>query len=226
MADTNFDTLNNGTMIIRYRSKNHGVLIPGKAEVIAQNAFKGCTQIHSVSDSTKSKLWKICTDAFANCLTVEKIYLWNSPITAISKYAFNNCCGLKRIYFTKTPPTEALDLGLGVFESCSNLEEIVLPDNCHTIRATTFAYCKKLRNVYLGPNIDYIDDTAFVGCEKLQLIAFKDRENIKLLDKGLDWLKGCPNIRYLRFGNIQLVREYAHDTWILDKLPDNYTPDW
>jgi len=226
MSNTDFDTLNNGTMILHYKSKNHGVYIPAKTEVIAQNAFKDCIQIHSVDIEPNSKLWKICTDAFANCLNVEKIYLEHAPLTHISMYAFNNCCDLKRIYFSTNPPKEELDLGLGAFINCSKLEEIVLPDNCHTIKTTTFAYCRKLKNVYLGPEIDYIDDTAFIDCKELQLIAFKSRENIKLLDKNLDWLKGCPNIRYLRFGNIQLVKEYAHDTWILDKLPDNYTPDW
>ena len=69
-----------------------------------------------------------------------------------------------------------------MFDHCSKLTEIVLPDGITAIRSSAFSNCTELASVNIPQSCDTIGANAFCKCEKLSSIDFPEG----LLSVGMD----------------------------------------
>lgn len=58
-------------------------------------------------------------------------------------------------------------IGYSAFNSCSALENIVIPENVDSIAGFAFSDCSALTSIVIPDNVEVIDDHAFSDCEKL-----------------------------------------------------------
>lgn len=53
------------------------------------------------------------------------------------------------------------------FKQCSQINEVVIPDNVRSIGEYAFGECTALKNVYIGKGLTFIDEDAFEDCNAL-----------------------------------------------------------
>ena len=78
----------------------------------------------------------------------------------------------------------------GLFESCSNLEEIYIPNSVNTIEYDAFNGCKSLKTIDLPSKIMEIPSAAFADCSSLLSIVIP--ENVVII--GSDAFEGCSSL--------------------------------
>lgn len=54
------------------------------------------------------------------------------------------------------------------FKQCSQMTEVVIPDNVRNIYEYAFGECTALKNVYIGKGLTFIDEDAFEDCSALR----------------------------------------------------------
>ena len=117
-------------------------------KVIADQAFKGCTEIQEVQ--IPSSVEYICAHAFDSCWKLEKLEIPNS------------------VKF----------IGKGCFSDCSSLQEIEIPEGITKIEDYTFAGCYKLRKVILPNSLLEIGSYAFQICSMNEIELPKQLKTI------------------------------------------------
>ncbi len=96
------------------------------AEVIPENAFKGCTSLTSVSINTTSveALREVGDSAFEDCVMLVKVNGFNtdlfSGVTKIGNRAFRNCAKIRDIML----PFSVESIGDNCFDGCENLMSV------------------------------------------------------------------------------------------------------
>ena len=108
-------------------------------KVIADRAFKGCTEIQDVIIPASVKL--------------------------IGAQAFDSCRNLERIAI----PHSVKLIGEGCFDSCSSLQEIKIPEGITKIEDRTFEGCYKLHKILLPDSLLEIGSYAFSICSISEL---------------------------------------------------------
>ncbi len=204
--------------------------IPGTVTTIEAGAFHHCTALKEARlENGVEKLGKY---AFYKCTSLEKVELPTSIVEigdlAFSKceqlaiialpsslqslgcYAFEQCRKLEKII---------LPAGLtsvdGVFDGCTKLWDVTLPESCTRIGNYTFRACKSLTHIDLPPALAIIGQTAFSECASLTSIelpesvkelkdfAFNKCDSLTdiRLPAKLGWcaFKGCSNLQQVEF---------------------------
>ena len=59
-----------------------------------------------------------------------------------------------------------------MFSGCSNLQNIIIPDNVTEIGYTAFGWCEKLTSITIGSGVQSIITDAFERCYNLEEIIF------------------------------------------------------
>lgn len=67
-------------------------------------------------------------------------------------------------------PDNVVNMGIGVFGACTNLETVVLPKNIKEIREDTFVNCWSLSNIEIPYGVETIEEYAFFDCRSLARI--------------------------------------------------------
>lgn len=113
-------------------------------------------------------------------LTINSYAFTGAPITSItipartesiSTGAFKECTALRSVAF-ETGTTD-LTIGSNVFDSCTALTTVVLPDNLEVVGSKAFYGNTALSSVYLG-KVESIGSEAFRDCVSLQSITLPD----------------------------------------------------
>ena len=81
---------------------------------------------------------------------------------------FENCTALKSI----TIPDSVIYLGGWAFSRCAALTDVIIGNGLTKIKSNTFQECGALTTVKLGIQVATIDEQAFYGCFALQSINF------------------------------------------------------
>jgi len=139
-------------------------IIPETVIEIGQFAFSGCCSLKSISLS--SNLRKIASTAFDTCSSLDSIIIPDS-VKEIGDSSFRNG-GLKSVDFSNNPELSILEPYM--FQSCSNLNQIEIPQNINEIEPEAFESCSSLKKVILHEGLEYIGDCTFNKCEKLKSI--------------------------------------------------------
>ena len=130
-----------------------GIVLPQGIESIYEYAFWFCPNLTDIviPDSVKT----IDKQAFNQSgLTSIK---FGSGLESIGEYAFQACNSLTKI----TVPGNVKTIIHGAFDSCVNLEEVVLEEGVQTIGEIAFSSCEKLVTVTIPKSVISIGDSAF-----------------------------------------------------------------
>ena len=126
---------------------------------IGEEAFKGLN-ISAVTFEDNSKLQKIGTNAFRDCVALETIEI-PASVETISEKAFQGCASLETLTFDANSQLKTVGTGKNAFANCTSLKSVVLPDSVETIGVACFYGCTSLETVVLGDNVSSIGASAF-----------------------------------------------------------------
>lgn len=100
---------------------------------------------------------------------LEKVIFLN-PDCEFSSYIFQACTALKEVIL----PDNLTKIPNGTFSECEGLESIVIPDMVTSIEKWAFNECTSLKTIEFGSSLISIDDLAFDECTSLTTLKFND----------------------------------------------------
>ena len=195
-----------GTTIMSCPPAYQGVYrVQDGVQVIADKAFMNCQALTAVD--LPSSLTTVGQDAFNNCKGLCAID-FRSPVS-FGKNAFSDCTSLTDFTFGGNP-TEPLPMGL--FEGCTALTDLVLPESVTEIPRYCFRNCSQLYDINLPAGLKVIDRGSFRGTAVESVVlpdgvtivdkdAFRDCKRLTefkagagLTEIGEDAFNGCENL--------------------------------
>ena len=151
IIETATNTLHNGCKT---------TIIPNGVTSIGRNAFKGCSDLTSIT--IPNSVTSIGTGAFGGCSGLTSVTIPNS-VTSIGMAAFQSCDGLTSV----TIPNSVTSIGAGGFNSCSGLTSVTIGNSVTSIGEYAFSSCSGLTSVTIGNSVTSIEDWAFRNCPEL-----------------------------------------------------------
>lgn len=169
------------------------VYIPSKVTSMNANTFSGCTALKTVTGmegmtSLSASLFSnlpaltelyvpesvtTISGTFSGSDNLRKIYGLKNTIT-FAKNQFTNLTGLEEVIFESGNTATSRSFGssvTNVFDGCSKLTNVVLPDNLTSIPGNTFLNCTALETIYIPSKVSSITKTAFEGCTALKSVT-------------------------------------------------------
>ena len=144
-----------------------GINVPDGVVSIGIGCFMKCSALTSIHIPVGITV--IPTHAFAytgltDVVLPEGVYM-------VEGEAFYDCGSLRSI---SLPSTLTSFNGNGIFQLCSALESVTLPEGITKIPQSTFQFCSALKTVELPANLTAIHNNAFASCESLSTIVLPD----------------------------------------------------
>ena len=137
---------------------------------IKEQAFKGCTEITSVT--IPNSVTAINWEAFSGCEKLTSITIPNS-VTWIGNNAFSGCESLTSINI----PESVVTLDGGAFSGCSSLTDVTLSSKITSIGWSSFQNCTSLTSITIPNGVTEIGGSAFMGCTSLSSIEIPTSVN-------------------------------------------------
>jgi serine/threonine protein kinase len=145
-------------------------------KVIADRAFKGCTEIQDVIIPTSVEL--IGAQAFDSCRNLERIAIPHS-VKLISEGCFDSCSSLQEIKI----PEGITKIEDRTFEGCYKLHKILLPDSLLEIGSYAFSICS-ISELELPKHLTTIGYHAFWKASITKLVV---PNSVNRIDAGAFW---------------------------------------
>ena len=206
-----------GTLTITgYRGTETDLEIPSvinemTVTIIGAEAFMGNTELRSVVVPETVVL--IDSQAFAGCTgltsfiiqvpalpATDTVTAAEVSLTQIGDYVFEGCSRLTEVILPETVGS----IGEGAFTGCSALEEIVIPASVESISDYIFEGCSSLTEVILPETIESIGEGAFAGCTALEEITIP--ASVESIGDGA--FSDCPELTTVDFmGKIPTLSE-------------------
>ena len=181
------------------------IVIPNGVESIGEGVFRNCTDLSSVR--LGSGLLTIGYSAFEGCGSLTGIAI-PASVTEIGYSAFKNLKNLKNVTFASGSNLTTLGKnysGDGVFQGCTSIQSIVLPDKLTEIQRETFSGCSALTSVTIGSSVKSIGVSAFNNCTNLKSVVIPN----KVETLGDCAFKNCSNLSSVRLGSGLLSIGYS-----------------
>lgn len=158
------------------------VEIPANVETIEAAAFKGCTNLTSVTFGRNSNL-KIIKGGY------------DTHYEHINYGAFTDCTALKSIEI----PASVEIIGVSAFYGCSNLQQITFekPSMLNSLNEGgansfamghsygTFAKCISLTTIEIPASIERLHNPMFSGCSNLTTISFEKGSKLQYISSDI-----------------------------------------
>ena len=162
-----------------------GVTIPDSVTSIHYASFRGCTGLTSID--IPDYVTNIGTAAFEDCTGLTEISIPDS-VTSISQRAFDNTAYYNQdsnweqgvLYIGRhliaanttisgkyTVKEGTQIIAGGAFESCTALDQVILPDSVISISARAFYGCTDLSKITIPESVTFIGSWAFSNCTSL-----------------------------------------------------------
>ena len=129
--------------------------IPGSVEVIAAQAFAGCTKLETIT--IPASVTSIGTNPFAGCMGLKAItvdgnneaYKSDNGVLLSDNGTTLVCCPEGFADSTYTTPESVTAIAAQAFADCKKLGNVVLRENVTSVGADAFTSCDKLMAVYV-----------------------------------------------------------------------------
>ncbi len=164
--------------------------IGGKAEIIMNEACRGCKSLTSLR--LPQNVRSVGESAFRDCTSLLEIVVENDEIE-LGERAFENCAHLAKINLADG----ISEIYGGVFNSCKALKEIKLPENLTVLGESSFADCVSLTEIHIPEQVTKIDDMVFNGCITLSKVEMHD----KITKIGKYAFKDCKSLESIFIPN-------------------------
>ena len=164
---------------------------------VSKNPFRGCENLESINvvednpamcsidgvlfNKDRTKLY-----AYPGGAKLEK-YVVPETVAGIEMDAFSGNKYIKTIEVTNNSAT----LSGGVFASCSNLEQVILPESLTYISAFMFQNCTNLKSITIPSGVKGMGEQVFFGCSSLTSVTLP--EGIQEL--GSLTFMGCSSLQ-------------------------------
>ena len=190
---------------------------------IGDGAFKGCTELRSVT--IPDSVTVIGERAFERCLNLQSVVIPGS-VTVIGKSAFYECISMDSVVMLDG----VREIGQMSFYMCHGLRSVVIPDSVTTIRNSAFGLCTSLASVDLA-SVETIGAGAFYGCKSLESVVIPGSvisigqsaflmsntndtslRSVTILSSpsmGPQAFQNCSLLTYLDLGSVEYVGDYA-----------------
>ena len=194
--------LDDGTLeITKYVGNSATYVIPGeidgkKVTEIGDSAFKGCTELTSIT--IPDGVTSIGNNAFSGCTSLETVTI-PASVTYVRDSAFYGCTSLKSV----TIPESVTYIGGYAFAECYSLKYADIPANVSGIGASPFCNCRSLENI----NIDEANkwyttvDGVLYNKDKTELINYPagKKDSSYVIPEGIRTIRekafyGCLNL--------------------------------
>lgn len=125
-------------------------------------------EVHVVVPDTMNQrpVTVIFDDLFRNHPEIESV-TFPKTVTDIGSFVFDGCSNLKKVEL----PESLRYIWQCAFVRCG-LEEIVIPSKITSIPPETFKDCKNLKKVVLPAGLESIRARAFKGCDQLKDVKY------------------------------------------------------
>lgn len=129
----------------------------------------------SIEKVSYSRAMSFSNGTFRRCKKLKKV-IWKKerkptdkifPIAIYDKM-FEDCTSLKKVVL----PQNATHMYMGVFKNCIRLKSVTLPKKLEEINANAFQNCKSLKKLVIPKTVECISKSAFRGCKKLKLYVY------------------------------------------------------
>jgi hypothetical protein len=112
------------------------------------------------------------------------VITFDGDVTSIGDWVFNNCSSLTSV----TIPNSVTSIGNAAFNDCSGLTSITIPNSVTSVGWEAFIGCSGLTSVTIPNGVTSIGDDAFRGCSSLTSITYEGtQEQWNAVSKGSDW---------------------------------------
>ena len=195
--------------------------LPESLEIIDDFAFHGCQGLTSID--FPNSLVSIGNNAFARCEGLTKVIL-HSNLRSVGNSAFYGCNNLLNIeipkrlsslgylsfaYCTSLPSIisfpDAIDtFSYDVFQGCSTLTSLVVPNCVSKIESGCFSYCTGITSIEIPNSVTYIDEYSFYRCSSCKSVSI-----------------GC-NVTYIGIEAFALCSSVTDFYCFADKVPDTH----
>ena len=194
--------LDDGTLeITKYAGNSATCVIPGeidgkKVTEIGDSAFKGCTELTSIT--IPDGVTGIGNKAFSDCTSLETVTI-PASVTYVRDSAFYGCTSLKSV----TVPESVTYIGGYAFAECYSLKYADIPANVSGIGSSPFCNCRSLENI----NIDEANkwyttvDGVLYDKDKTELINYPagKKDSSYVIPEGIRTIRekafyGCLNL--------------------------------
>ena len=232
---TPLDTMTDGTIAFNNKQDNSA----NSATIFAGNKDKIKEVI--IENTATLTITKISgsPDGLTNCVKItypDTVVAWS---VRPSGYGFSGCAALTTIGSASKVQTGVVDASImslvndwstaWVFNGCSSMTDIILPDNFGIGRAT-FKNCSSLKSITLPANCtsttsSNADHPAFENCTALETVIFRCSGNVTT---SADDFKGCENITTIKGGSNNtnaknLARALGAEYEVITLLPPDAT---
>ena len=171
-----------------------GIEIPNNVTSIKGGAFMDCDSLTSIEipNSVISIDYYSSYDnfgAFKGCSNLKTVTFGeNSQLTSIGERAFMYCSSLTSIEI----PNSVISIGYQVFDGCSNLTTVIFGENSQltSIGWDAFYHCSNLTSIEIPSCVTSIEYNAFEGCTSLKNLRIDD--GYSTLELEYDLFNNCP----------------------------------
>ena len=127
-------------------------------------------------------------NAFRECRSLTNAQL-SDNLCEIGAFAFRDCDALENVVMPgdmRYPDGSNGMIGIGCFEGCGLLHEIIIPPGVAVIGANAFHNCAALESVKLPKSLRAIHSGAFSGCARLKTLAMDTLPEMIAIDAFTD----------------------------------------
>ena len=164
------------------------IIIPKSVTAISDFAFMNCTSL--VSITIPDTVTQIGGGIFYGCSALVEVNLGNgiseikmattssyaNGVTTIYEYGmFQNCSSLESIVI----PNSVWRIGGRAFQNCTALKDIIIPNSVSYIDKGAFYECKSLASINISNSVTSIGDYAFYSCESLSNVNWENDMQLK-----------------------------------------------
>lgn len=135
------------------KSTIKGVAIGNGVTQIANETFKACENLETLTFKEISSLTTIGNDAFLGCSKLSSSLTIPNSVTTIGTYAFSSCAKLEKV----TMGNGVTNIGASAFSYCVKLATLDLGAPKKTIGANAFAYCYLLTELTIPNSVENTD---------------------------------------------------------------------
>ena len=201
----------------KWYSQLKSIVIPEGVTTIEEHAFLSCTLLEYVH--IPSTIEDVKTEAFRDCTKLYYLdFAQGIETLNFQENVFNGCTGLKHISL----PEGLKHLGNNTFLNCTALRSVRLPSTLKTIGDKAFFGCIRLLSIIIPENVETIGQSAFPEELKDVYLMAKDVAHLPMI-----WTAGAAGRRNAvsksmesTFGTPSLINNISNNYQGTDKLID------
>ena len=171
--------------------------VPGSVRTIGDGAFAECASIRAVSmPGDAGTVAAVFPDAYLDIVSATVVAEDGAaagdggPPVAMEGL-FEGCTALTRIEL----PQDLAEIGAEAFAGCTSLAEIGIPATVTNLGSRAFSGCGSLSTVALPKNLEELRDGTFAGCASLSETVIP--ESVRELGNGI--FDGCTLLRSVKY---------------------------